>query len=215
MLQITPLGHSCFQLSGDDLIIITDPFSSKIGDLPPDLKADIVTISHTQHEDHNAAGRISGDPKVFDWPGEYEVGGVQIRGLSTFHDDKQGTEKGENTVFVFRFSDATIAHLGDLGHPLDPEILDKMGQIDILLIPVSGPFIDTKKAKKIIDTIEPRIVIPMHFSDDKINLDILSPVTDFLKIMGQNGDTISEPTLKIKKSDLPIEGMEIHLLQAQ
>ncbi|MCX6807941.1 MAG: MBL fold metallo-hydrolase [Patescibacteria group bacterium] len=168
-LQITALGHSCFEIKSDGLTVVTDPFDSKVGELPVDLKANIVSISH-DHFDHNAISRVNGDPKVFDWPGEYEVAGVQIRGYQSFHDSKNGAERGENVIFVFRFPDATIAHLGDLGHELDSDIVEKMGQIDVLLVPIGGTYtLDAKGAKKVIDAIEPRIVIPMHFSEDKLN----------------------------------------------
>ncbi len=62
-----------------------------------------------------------------------------------------------------------VAHLGDLGHPLTPDLTDALANIDVLLVPAGGGrgIIAPDLAAKLIETIEPNVVIPMQFRTDK------------------------------------------------
>ena len=135
-MDIFYLGHSSFKLKGKHGSIITDPFDSKkVGLKYSSNEADIVSISH-EHEDHNAVSAIKGEPKVISGPGEYEIKGISILGFSSFHDSKNGEERGKNTIYVFEIDTVRICHLGDLGQKLSDSLIESLGDIDVLMIPV-------------------------------------------------------------------------------
>lgn len=198
---ITWYGHSCFKIQSGDLVLATDPFAKDMGLTPPRMRADIVTITHG-HFDHNNIESLGGSPFIITGPGEYEVGGVYIRGIETFHDTEQGTSRGLNTVYAIGVENLTIAHFGDFGEDgLRPETADELGNIDILMIPIGGTYtIDAKTAAKIVKQLEPRFVIPMHYAVKGLSFK-LDAVDPFLKEMGTSA---VEPLEKftIRKKDI-------------
>jgi L-ascorbate metabolism protein UlaG (beta-lactamase superfamily) len=218
IMIITYHGHSSFKLKGGEGTVVTDPFHEYVGFEFPNASGDVVTVSH-DHQDHNQASVVKGTarsdkPFVIDTPGEYEVGGVSVFGVSTFHDDTQGAERGPNTIFTVLMDDLRVCHLGDLGHELTPEQVSKIGLVDILLCPVGGVFtIDPKTAVRVIKTLEPSIVIPMHYqtaSHDKKVFGELASVDEFLKEYGVEAQ--AEEKLRIERSKLP-EETEVVVLQ--
>jgi len=211
MVEIINLGHASYKFSGKKLTIICDPYSEKlVGMNFPRVEADVVTVSH-QHEDHNNKEAIRGDFICFDSPGEYEIKGAQIVGVKSFHDNQKGAIRGLNTIFVYEIDDIKICHLGDLGHELDVEQIEKIDGIDVLLIPVGGEFtIDAKTATKVISSIGPKIVIPMHYKNNKMTQ--LDSVEIFLKELGKEAKMVSD--LKLKKKDLP-ENLEVYILNSK
>ena len=153
-------------------------------------------------------------PFVVSGPGEYEIKGVFINGIASFHDDKEGKERGQNTIYLIEAEGIRFCHLGDLGQKqLTDEQLEKIDVVDVLMIPVGGKYtIDSSQAQKIIGQIEPRIVIPMHFALPKTKGE-LDDVSKFLKTMGKNS-VIPQDKLVLKESTMPKEGaMEIVVLQ--
>lgn len=211
-MYITYLGHSCFKLEGKETqaVLITDPFDKTVGLRVPKMAADIVTISHN-HKDHSNSSAVNAaDGKVFviDSPGEYEIKKVFVYGMPSYHDNAQGAERGENVIYRIEMDGISFAHLGDLGHLLSGSALEKLEGIDVLFIPVGGNYtLDGKEASKLITSIEPRIVIPMHYKVQGLNLDI-ETVDPFLKEMGVPK---KEPVNKLKlvQKDLPQGVMEI------
>jgi L-ascorbate metabolism protein UlaG (beta-lactamase superfamily) len=219
MAKIYWAGQSCFQVSVSNsrdhsADIVIDPFDEeKTGLKLPNLSADIVLVTHN-HFDHNAVKDVKGTPFVIDGPGEYEVKGVFVQGIPSFHDDANGKEKGQNTIYVFEAEDMRFCHLGDLGQKLlTDEQLEKIDKVDVLMIPVGGEFtIDSSSAQKVISQIEPKIVIPMHYALPKLKMK-LDEVSKFLKTMGKPA-IAPQDKLTIKASALPNEGgMEIVVLQ--
>jgi L-ascorbate metabolism protein UlaG (beta-lactamase superfamily) len=175
----------------------------------PRLEADIVTISHN-HEDHNNLEAIKGEPFVVRGPGEYEVKGIYIDGISAYHDAEQGAKRGENIIYRFEIEDISIAHLGDLGAELDDKQLERLEGTDILLVPVGGVYtLDAQKAISVINQVEPRLVIPMHYKLPGLKF-ALDPVDNFLKAIAIKPR--QEEKLKITKKDLPQEDMEVIVL---
>ena len=210
---ITWQGHSCFKIqdkSGPDgITLICDPFNKEIGLKPPNCEADIVTVSH-DHEDHNNVSALRGKPFVINSAGEYDVKGVFIEGIDSYHDDKGGVERGSNIIYRMEIDDISVAHLGDLGAPLNDVQLERLAGTDILLVPVGGKYtLDAKMAVEVISQIEPRIVIPMHYQVDGLKLDI-DPVDKFIKELSI--EPTREDKLKISKKDLPQEDMELVIL---
>lgn len=193
-MEISWFGQSCFRLKSKNAQIICDPFDpATTGLKKPKLSGDVVTVSHT-HPDHNATEIVEGDPIIFWGPGEYEVKGARIKGIGSFHDNKEGKERGINTIFTYYLDGVTVCHLGDLGHQLSSTHLEQLGSIDILLVPVGGVYtIDASDAVEVIGQLEPKIVIPMHYAIPGLKFE-LGTVEAFFKAYGQQ---ITDPEQKL------------------
>ena len=214
-MKITWHGQSCFKLlvksnNGDKITILIDPFDKDTGLTPPRGGADIVLITH-DHHDHNNLKTVSGSPFVINGPGEYDIKGIYIKGIYSYHDNNKGLDRGINTIYVIESEEMEICHLGDLGQKeLVDTQLDKMGEVDILMVPIGGTYtIDSEEAVKIINQIEPTIVIPMHYKIPGLNIK-LEEVKDFLKEIGAQQETTEE--LNVKKLDLG-EDMKVVILK--
>lgn len=217
MAKITWAGQSCFQVSVSNsrehsADIVIDPFDEETGLKLPNFSADILLITHNHH-DHNNVKAVKGAPFLIQAPGEYEVKGVFIQGIPSFHDDKEGKEKGQNTIYTIEAEGLRFCHLGDLGQKqLTDEQLEKIDTIDVLMIPVGGQFtISSAEAQRIISQIEPKIIIPMHYQLPKLKYK-LDDVSKFLKTMGKNS-IVAQDKLTIKASAMPKDGTEIVVLQ--
>jgi L-ascorbate metabolism protein UlaG (beta-lactamase superfamily) len=217
-MQIQWLGQSYFKIqskhNGEDVVIATDPFDASYGLKVSKFQADILTISH-DHKDHNNVDAIKGEPFVISNPGEYDTHGVFVYGIGAYHDNNNGKDHGQVTMFKFNIENVNIAHLSDLGHELTDEQLEKLGNVDILMIPVGGEFtINAKMASKIVSTIEPRIVIPMHYNLPGLKFksgEKLDGVDKFLKETGLPSEEMDK--LKISKKDLPQDETKVIILK--
>ncbi len=215
-MDISWYGQACFKLKGKNAVVCIDPFDPNFTGLklPKDLSADVVLSSHN-HGDHNNIGGVfnaSGQsPMVFKESGEYEVGGVVITGISSFHDNSEGRERGANTIFHLLFDNLDIVHLGDLGQvKLTEEQVSQIGETDILLTPVGSVYtINAKAASDIVSQLEPKIIIPMHYQIEGLKFELES-VDNFLKEMGAEG-VVPQPKLLISKEKLPEEPMVVVL----
>ena len=208
-MDITWLGHSCFRIKGKNAVVITDPYSPNLGYSLGKPTAHIVTVSH-QHEGHSYVQGIGGEPKIVTRPGEYEIGGVLIIGIATFHDNDKGTNRGKNTVYLMEIDEMTVCHLGDLGHVLTADQVEETGNVDVLLLPVGGgSTISAPVAAEVVRQLEPKAVVPMHYKTPAISRE-MEPVERFLKEIGVNQIT-PQPELSITKSILPIS-MQVFLL---
>jgi L-ascorbate metabolism protein UlaG (beta-lactamase superfamily) len=206
-MEIKFLGHSSFKIKGKEVTIVTDPYDSSVGFKFPKVEAEIVLISH-DHQDHNQGELVGGKPYVIAGPGEYEVKGVSVVGIQTFHDESQGAERGMNTVYRIELEGINLCHLGDLGHLLSSSQLSELNGIDILFIPVGGVYtIGPKRAVEVVTQLEPKIVIPMHYRvpEQKNNQTFgqLSGVDEFLKEVGEEAKP--QPKLIISRDRLPSE----------
>ncbi|MBI2055703.1 MAG: MBL fold metallo-hydrolase [Candidatus Sungbacteria bacterium] len=224
-MTITWYGQSCFKIETRETILAIDPFSKDIGLAPPRFHADLVLVTH-QHHDHNNVAAISprspkdeggGNKKdltVIDGAGEYEIKGLAVTGISTFHDSREGQDRGPNTVFRIEAEGIVMVHLGDFGESsLREETLDALGNTDVLMTPVGGTYtIDGAAAAKVVNKIEPRIVIPMHYALAGLKIK-LAPLENFLKEYGVPGLERLDK-LSLKKKDLPEEA-KVVILKAQ
>lgn len=162
--------------------IITDPYTvgGGIAYSPINETADVVLISH-DHGDHSNVSAVQGNPDVIKGSGPHTAGGVQFRGIATYHDGAQGKQRGANTIFCFTMDDIKLCHLGDLGHALTAEQVKEIGAVDVLFVPVGGFYtIDASEAGKVCALLDPRLVIPMHFKTAGCAFPIAG-VDDFLK----------------------------------
>jgi L-ascorbate metabolism protein UlaG (beta-lactamase superfamily) len=223
-MEISWLGHSCFQLRGKHVTLITDPFSPQLaggqatrtgasqGEFPRlgKVSASIVTVSH-DHPGHNYVSGVSGNPRVVRGPGEYEISDVLITGVASYHDNKRGQERGRNTIYVIHMDDLVICHLGDLGHTLQEEQLEEVADADILLIPIGGrATLNGAQAAEVISQVEPHIIIPMHYYNE--TPETPDPLDKFCREMGIEVIN-TQPKLTVTRNSLPAEPQVIILSQ--
>lgn len=211
-MEITYLGHSSFKLkTKSGLMIIIDPFSPEFVGIPfPKDVADIVISSH-DHEDHNNFSAITGPVKraetfVIKAEGEYEIGGVEIAAMKTSHDKTDGSERGKNLVTVIRDGELVVCHLGDIGQKLSDSMIEKIGSVGVLMIPVGGNFtIDSEEAMDLINDIQPSLVIPMHYKVPgmKDGFDSLAPLQSFMDKNKYPMAGEAAHKLKVEESSLP------------
>lgn len=211
-MVIKYLGHASFLIKTKDARVVTDPFDSKMVGLKfPKTEADIVTLSH-HHADHDKADLVNGDKLVLDWPGEYEKKGVRVFGFKSYHDKEQGAKRGENILYKFEAESISLLHCGDIGVVPDQELLDEIGDIDILFVPVGGFYtIDATEAQEVVKSIEPSIVVPMHYNHPDLNQETFGKLTgldEFLKRFGVDSVQLVDQ-LNLKKEDLAEAEMKI------
>ena len=200
-MDIIWLGHACFVIKGKEKTIVTDPCHPDLGYHLGAPEADIVTLSHF-HPGHSYLEGVANEPKVIRVPGEYEIAGTFITGIACFHDDRKGELRGKNTIYTIEVDDVTLCHLGDLGHPLGPQLIEELGDIDTLLLPVGEVnAISVDTAAEIVRQLSPAIVIPMHYKTEAVKAE-LSPVDKFLEKMRAR-EVEAKPKLSITSSSLP------------
>lgn len=204
-------GQSCFKMQSGDVVLLIDPFDKKIGLTPPRGKTDIVLSTHS-HIDHASTEGFE-ESFVVDTPGEYEIKGVAVKGVPSFHGDLKGSVSGPNTIYTLEIDGIKVCHLGDLGQKeLSPDQIDAVGDVDILMAPIGGEYalegekmstLDFEGIKKVINQIEPRMVIPMHYHIKGLAMKMDGP-EKFFKMVGiSEKDAVSK--FSIKKKDLPQE----------
>lgn len=213
-MHISWYGQSCFKIEAKEGVVAIDPFSRST--VPahgsPRFKADILLITHAE-PDHRERGAIMGDPFVIDAPGEYEVKGVAVRGIQTFHDGVSGKEHGLNTVYVVHAEGITFCHLGGFGESeLREELVEEIGDVDILFLPVGGvSTVDARGAVRLLRAVEPRIVIPMHYKIPGL-AGQYAGVDPFLKeVGGKHAEPLDR--FSVKKKELPEEETRVIVLK--
>lgn len=203
-MKITWIGHSCFKIEKDDYAIVLDPYEdgSVPGLRPVRERADLVLCSH-EHADHNFRGGVtlSGRTKTL----------FSIEKIHTWHDEVKGAKRGDNQIFIIDDGENRIAHLGDLGCELTPEQMKKLQNLDAVLVPVGGFYtIDAGQAAELVKSLNPRIVVPMHYRSgrDQYGYDVVGTVDVFTKLM----DSVMEvPGSEIETTDE--QGAQVVVLQ--
>lgn len=200
-------GHASFLIISKGRKILTDPYDSSVGYPLKFPQVDVITVSH-DHFDHNFVKGVPGYKEVIKGPGEKTYDDFKFLGIESFHDDAKGTKRGKITIFKMEIEGISIVHLGDLGTLLTKEQIKKIGKVDILMIPVGGVFtIGPKEADIIIEEIQPKIVLPMHYKTEYLKFDLLG-VEEFLK----GKKYLTHEALELEKDTLPKE-REIYILK--
>ena len=171
MVKITYYGHACFMIESDGYSIVLDPYTGVEGYPELSVKANEVCCSH-EHFDHNfkeGVELISGSENPF-----------KITEISSFHDPEGGKLRGSNTIRIFEAGGVKLAHLGDIGCELKPEEKELLKGFDCIMVPVGGTFtIDPLQAKALMDELDPRTIIPMHYRADGRGIPVLRDISEF------------------------------------
>lgn len=212
-MEITWYGHSCFRITERaQTTVVCDPYDHhQVGYEPLKLKADIVTISHDSPS-HNYLKAIKGSPYVITGPGEYEVGGVFITGVSTNGHSRKKIDITPNALYLIEYSGINLVHLGDMDEVPTQSQVEELGPVHIALVPVGGASsLNASKAAEVISLLEPNIVIPMHYATEASTA-ALDPISKFLKEMGLS-EVETLPSLKVSSSDALPEETRVVVLE--
>lgn len=211
---IENLWHSKFAIhleNGMDLV--TDPFDAGCGFPIVPTRADAVLVSH-HHHDHDAVDTLTGSPSVIDTAGIHTLApDIRVISVPTWHDDRQGTERGPNLIHIIEAEGLRVVHLGDLGHLLTKDQAEAVGRTDILMIPVGGFFtIGPEQAGRIAETLHPTVILPMHFKNRWIPNWPIQTVEPFLELFDRKAEWLS--CLRVTADDLD-QQPELAVLQPE
>ncbi len=195
-MVISHYGLGMIKIQQGETVLVFNPIAEVPKDRP-DLKtlkfgADIAVVSLNEpaYNGINNAARGDRVPFSITGPGEYEVGGVFIKGFET-----TGPADKINTAYSLVFEQLRLVHLGALTEPKLPDKLaEGVGTVDVLFIPVgNGALLTPKQASQVVADLEPEVVIPVDYDDKTL--------ATFLKEMGADKEQ-SVDSLTIKKKDL-------------
>lgn len=199
-MVITHHGGQCFKVTFGDLTLVFDPVA-KGGTLPAvRFGADIALVSRN-HPDMNGIEEVSfggKEPFAITGPGEYEKEGITVQGFLTRSEYGLGKGQGEatNTLYAVKLEGMTLVHLGALSDSaLPPDAKEAIDEIDVLFVPVGGDgVLDSSEASKLATMLEPKIIIPMHWS----GLGQAKALEQFLKEEGEASEKVDKLTIKKK-----------------
>lgn len=203
-MNIYWIGHSCFLIKTQlGKRILTDPFCTNIGYKPYKGDVDVVTISH-MHFDHSCTSYINKKAKILTDLVSYENTFCKINSFHTFHDNCFGLKRDKNFIFKIICDDVTLCHLGDLGHLLSKETLEKLGNVDVLFVPVGEHItLSINDLKKVIDDINPKIIIPMHYKTQNLSFSLNTLDNFLMKMKGY--PMLHTNFLSINKSNISLK----------
>lgn len=168
-VQLTYLGNSCIMItSPEGARIVSDPYGSNrppgLLDLPKDLAAEVVTVSHI-HDDHNNISAVNGNPLVLTEPGITNIENIKVTGLMGWEGSPDGPSTTmRNIVFVYELGGVKIVQLGDSGIITDPEVLQLIANADLVVVNIDGYVIAHEKILPFMRQINARTVLLAHYS---------------------------------------------------
>lgn len=198
---VTYYGKQFFKIQLGDTTIAYNPISKDSKYKASRFGADLV-LSSLRHPDFNGVEQCAyGDkePAFIQGPGEYEVGGIFIKGFST--ETTYDKEKKINTVYGMVFEGINLCFLGSLASAdaLSREVREGLGEIDVLFVPIGGEgMLSPADAYKLALALDAKVVIPMDHEDAKGALE------HFIKEGGGAAETVEKFTFKRKE----LEGKE-------
>ena len=205
-MQIQYFGLSSFKITTKEATIITDPFHKDSGLTPPRGAADILILAEKNSKLYSATSGVSGEHFDITDPGEYDVKGVTVTGIPLKQEGKY------ITVFLIESEDIRILNLTHIKEwNMKENEIEELGDIDILILPVGGNTVLTASAAaKVVNEVEPKIVIPSHYKMDDLISDLDSK-DKFIKEMGGKKEEMEK--LTIKKKELQEEGTKLVILE--
>jgi L-ascorbate metabolism protein UlaG (beta-lactamase superfamily) len=216
-MNIQYYGDYCFKITTkpagratDDVVIWTDLPDKSTGLRTPFGHADIALLSHMD-KDSESLSSLKDAPTILHTPGEYSVKGVPVLGFPSSRDEELGAKRGSNTVFIFESEEVKLCFLGALGHPLDEKTIGKIGDADVLFVPIGdGDTLPAKQVDELVRQIEPRVVIPMHYRLEGMDASVGGAET-FCKEVGCNVAGAADK-FNFKKKDIEEKNMEVMFL---
>lgn len=205
-MQIQYFGLSAFKISTKEAVVVTDPFHKDSGLQPPRGAADILMLAEKNKKLYSATSGFSGEPFLVNDPGEYDVKGVTMTGIPLKQEDHYVT------VFLIESEDMRVLNLTHIkDFSMKEDEVEALGEIDILILPVGGnTVLSASAAAKVVNEIEPKIVIPSHYKMPELIIDV-DPLDKFIKEMGGKKEEMEK--LTVKKKDLPEEGTKVVVLE--
>jgi len=168
----------CYKVETPDFNLVLDPETSVKGGR---LKADLILRTSVE------ISPSSGSSAEIVGPGEYEISSVKIRGFGL----SQENEKKLRTVYLVILEGVRLVFLGEIETDLSEEILEDLGEVDILFVPAN------KKAVTYIKSIEPKIVIPGFGDPKKLGAELGREVEPREKLVIKKKDIEAEAGLKL------------------
>ncbi len=176
MLTIKALSGSSVSLSDGKTDVVA---------FPKKPAANAVTLLSTPEEEPTNG--------VLSWPGEYDIGGVAIRGI--------GQQEGKKVSFLVHMDDVRVALPSSPIEEWSQEDIERLGDVAVMVLPAENP----KHAQALIEEVDPRVLILVPGSDGTLDADVV-------KAAGAAGkEAVSEYKLK---GALPSEGRETVVLSA-
>ncbi len=172
-VMIVCQGHSCFTVTAGGYTVALDPYApgSVPGLAPLSLTASLVLCSH-DHQDHGYREAVTIE--------EREKNPFHIYKIDTWHDDACGSLRGTNRIHILETDGIRIAHLGDLGCSLKESQMEQLKKLDALMIPVGGYYtINALQARELVEKLEPRVVIPMHYRSDVFGYPVIGRLEEY------------------------------------
>lgn len=210
-MEITWYGNNCFGVKTKAGMLVVDPYASSTGLKLPNLKANVVVVSDEDDKDLSAEG-IGGEPKVLTWPGEYEVSEIAITAIQLSVDNEsKKAEAKKGMIYSFDADGLKVCYISDLTAPVSEELMEGIGDVDILVIPVKG---NIEEIHKTIEEIEPRIMIPVGYKTPGLKVEA-GDLAAFLKKTGLPAANGREKFTVNNRNDLPQEKMEFVVLAPQ
>lgn len=182
--------------AGSAVNVVVDPKLSNVGLKDVKLTDAIEIVTDPEQA-------IDKDQKILiSGAGEYEVSGVSIKGVSIprYKDAERAV-----TAYKLELNGTRVAILGHVSDTLDEVQLESIGVIDVLALPVGGNSytLDSHAAAKIVNQIDPKIVIPMHYKDSAVKYEVdQDDLSSFLKDLGAQEHEVVDK-LKIKNGAMP------------
>jgi beta-lactamase family protein len=214
-MEITSFGGTCLRFKGREGVVVADGYAALVGPTGRGLTADVATYSHAEDQ---AALRLDGDGRephrrgdgikvptslanafLLDSPGEYEVHEVLVTGVRTYRDEQKGAMRGWNMAFVYELDGLHAVHLGEIGHLLSEDMIDKLGTVQVACVPVGGS-LPAARAAELVTQLDAKLVVPMPLETEGVGAEM----EKFLHEMSaQQPEAAAKLTVSI--SSLPAE----------
>lgn len=214
-MEITSFGGTCLRFKGREGVVVADAYAALVGPTGRGLAADICTYSHADDQARLSLDSTEplplrrgegikvptslGTAFLLDSPGEYEVHEVLITGVRTFRDDHKGAERGRNIAFVYELDGLHAVHLGEIGHLLTEDMVDKVGTVDVACVPLGGA-LPAARLAELVTQLDAKLIVPMP-------LDGEASAQEMARFLHEMSVQQSEPATKltVSASSLPAE----------
>lgn len=198
MLDIEYKGGNSVVLTTKKSRVVIDPKLSLVGLKDLSVKDSVVLATEERFMIASEDAKL-----VIESPGEYGVDDLDIKGIAARrHIDTEGMM---STIYRINMGDIRVALIGNIHHELSESQLEEIGLVDVLIIPVGGGgyTLDSTSATALARSIEPRVIIPVHYADSALKYEVpQEPLDVFLKEMGVDHEVVGKYKIK-QGSSLP------------